>query len=163
MNLYREKGVNPASGCMPMLLTMPVLFAFYALLSQAIELRGASFGWWIKDLSQPDPFYVIPILVVADDVLAAEDDAVTGRSDAAEDDDVHADHVRLHLPDDGAGTVLYWFVSNLWAIGQQYFTNWLIGPPVVHAARPAGGATAQERRRRTHCRRREALITTCLR
>src|SRR4029434_3595485 len=63
MNLYGERGVNPASGCIPMLLMMPVLFAFYALLTQAIELRGASFGWWIKDLSQPDPFFVIPILV----------------------------------------------------------------------------------------------------
>ena len=41
MNLYREKGVNPASGCIPMLLTLPVLFAFYAMFSQAIELRGA--------------------------------------------------------------------------------------------------------------------------
>ena len=50
MNLYREKGVNPAAGCVPMLLTMPVLFAFYSLLSQAIELRGADFGLWIHDL-----------------------------------------------------------------------------------------------------------------
>ena len=47
MNLYREKGVNPASGCVPMLLTLPVLFAFYSLLSQAIELRGAPFFGWI--------------------------------------------------------------------------------------------------------------------
>src|SRR4030095_4518446 len=51
MNLYRERGVNPASGCVPMLLTMPVLFAFYAMLSVAIELRGAPFIGWIKDLS----------------------------------------------------------------------------------------------------------------
>ena len=43
MNLYRERGVNPASGCIPMLLTMPVLFAFYSLLSVAIEIRGAPF------------------------------------------------------------------------------------------------------------------------
>ena len=41
MALYKERGVNPASGCLPMLLTMPVLFAFYSLLSQAIEIRGA--------------------------------------------------------------------------------------------------------------------------
>ena len=45
MELYKAKGVNPASGCVPMLLTLPVLFAFYALLSQAIEMRGAPFGW----------------------------------------------------------------------------------------------------------------------
>ena len=51
MNLYRERGVNPASGCVPMLLTMPVLLAFYSLLSMSIELRGAPFVGWIHDLS----------------------------------------------------------------------------------------------------------------
>ena len=55
MALYRERGVNPASGCVPMLLTFPVLLAFYALLSTAIELRGAPFIGWIHDLSRPIP------------------------------------------------------------------------------------------------------------
>jgi YidC/Oxa1 family membrane protein insertase len=44
-----------------MLLTLPILFAFYSLLSQAIELRGAEFGLWIKDLSEHDPYYVTPV------------------------------------------------------------------------------------------------------
>ena len=55
MALYRERGVNPASGCVPMLLTLPVFLAFYALLTTAIELRGAPFIGWIHDLSLPDP------------------------------------------------------------------------------------------------------------
>ena len=55
MALYKEKGVNPASGCVPMLLTLPFIFAFYALLSTAIELRGAPFIFWIHDLSAHDP------------------------------------------------------------------------------------------------------------
>ena len=63
MGLYREHGVNPASGCLPMLLTMPVLFAFYSMLGQAIEVRGAAFGLWIRDLSRYDPYYVLPILM----------------------------------------------------------------------------------------------------
>ena len=63
MALYKERGVNPASGCVPMLLTMPVLFAFYALLSTAIELRGAPFFGWIHDLSAHDPYYVTPVLM----------------------------------------------------------------------------------------------------
>ncbi len=46
-----------------------------------------------------------------------------------------------------SGVVLYWFISNLWAIGQQYFTNWLIGPPAIAARAAAGGAPAEERRR----------------
>ena len=75
MNLYREKGVNPASGCVPMLLTMPILFAFYGLLSQAIELRGAEFGLWIQDLSEHDPYYVTPRAHGDHDVLAAADHA----------------------------------------------------------------------------------------
>ena len=56
MALYKERGVNPASGCVPMLLTMPFIFAFYALLSTAIELRGAPFFGWIHDLSAHDPY-----------------------------------------------------------------------------------------------------------
>ena len=61
MALYKERGVNPASGCVPMLLTLPVLFAFYAMLSVAIELRGAPFIGWIKDLSVHDPLFITPV------------------------------------------------------------------------------------------------------
>src|SRR5690606_489904 len=61
--LYRERGVNPAAGCVPMLLTFPVLFAFYALLSVAIELRGAPWFGWIHDLSAHDPLYITPLLM----------------------------------------------------------------------------------------------------
>ena len=63
MALYKQKGVNPASGCVPMLLTLPVLFAFYAMLSVAIELRGAPFMGWIHDLSLHDPLYITPVLM----------------------------------------------------------------------------------------------------
>jgi YidC/Oxa1 family membrane protein insertase len=137
MNLYREKGVNPASGCIPMVLMMPVLFAFYALLTQAIELRGASFGWWIKDLSQPDPFFIIPILVSLTMFWQQKMTPAAG--------DPTQRQMMMLMPivfgfiflTTAAGTALYWFVSNVWAIAQQYFTNWLIGPPVVHTARPA--------------------------
>src|SRR5690348_17478900 len=55
MELYKLRGVNPASGCVPMLLTFPFIFAFYALLSTAIELRGAPWFGWIHDLSAHDP------------------------------------------------------------------------------------------------------------
>jgi YidC/Oxa1 family membrane protein insertase len=55
--------VNPASGCVPMLLTFPVLIALNAVFSQAIELRGADFTLWIHDLSQHDPYYVTPLLM----------------------------------------------------------------------------------------------------
>src|SRR5262249_25514532 len=65
MALYRDRGVNPASGCVPMLLTMPVLFALYRPLTVAIERRGAPFIGWIHDLSASDPYCVLPVVMGA--------------------------------------------------------------------------------------------------
>jgi len=136
MNLYREKGVNPASGCVPMLLQFPVLLAFYSMLSQSIELRGARFGWWITDLSQPDPYFVIPVLMAV--TMFWQTKITPTTADPAQQ------RLMLIMPLlftvfflwAPSGLVIYWFVSNLWAIGQQYFTNWLIGPAPVAAMRP---------------------------
>jgi YidC/Oxa1 family membrane protein insertase len=137
MNLYREKGVNPASGCVPMLLQFPVLLAFYSMLSQSIELRGAEFGWWITDLSQPDPYYVVPVLMAI--TMFWQTKITPSTADPAQQ------RVMMIMPLmftvfflwAPSGLVIYWFVSNVWAIGQQYFTNWLIGPNPIPAARPA--------------------------
>lgn len=136
MNLYREKGVNPASGCVPMLLTMPILFAFYGLLSQAIELRGAEFGLWIRDLSEHDPYYVTPILMAI--TMFWQQRITPSTADPAQQKIMMMMPLMfgvmfLWVP---SGLVLYWFVGNLWAIGQQYFTNWMIGPPALSPARP---------------------------
>lgn len=136
MNLYREKGVNPASGCVPMLLTMPILFAFYGLLSQAIELRGAEFGLWIKDLSEHDPFYVTPVLMAI--TMFWQQRITPSTADPAQQKIMMMMPLMfgvmfLWVP---SGLVLYWFVGNLWAIGQQYFTNWMIGPPALATTRP---------------------------
>jgi YidC/Oxa1 family membrane protein insertase len=63
MAVYKESGVNPASGCFPLLLQMPILFAFYSLLSTAVELRKEPWLLWIQDLSVADPYYVLPIVM----------------------------------------------------------------------------------------------------
>jgi YidC/Oxa1 family membrane protein insertase len=136
MNLYREKGVNPASGCVPMLLTMPILFAFYSLLSQSIELRGAEFALWIKDLSEHDPYYVTPVMMAL--TMFWQQRITPSTADPAQQKIMMMMPLMfgvmfLWVP---SGLVLYWFVGNLWAIGQQYFTNWMIGPPVGSPARP---------------------------
>src|SRR3954464_3958057 len=60
--LYKEHGVNPLGGCWPMLLPMPVLFALFFVFQNTIELRGASF-LWLPDLSRPDPYYIIPVIM----------------------------------------------------------------------------------------------------
>ena len=133
MALYKSKGANPASGCVPMLLTLPVLFAFYSLLSQAIEIRGAPFALWITDLSLRDPWYITPLLMGG--TMFWQQRLQPGTGDPVQQ------KVLMFMPvmftamfmTAPSGLVIYWFVSNLWAIGQQYFTNWLIGP-----AQPAG-------------------------
>jgi YidC/Oxa1 family membrane protein insertase len=141
MNLYRERGVNPASGCVPMLLTMPVLFAFYSMLSVAIELRGAPFVGWIKDLSTYDPWFVTPVLMGATQFVQQRMTPATG--------DPMQQRMMMFMPLifmtmfiwAPSGLVLYWTVSNLWAIGQQVLTTRMIGP-----AQPRTAGAAAERR-----------------
>src|SRR5688572_2198310 len=136
MGLYKEKGVNPASGCVPMLLTLPILFAFYSLLSQSVELRGADFGWWIKDLSERDPLYITPVLMAV--TMFWQQKVTPSTADPAQQRimmmmPLMFGFMFLWAP---SGLVLYWFVGNLFAIGQQYFTNWWIGPPAVATVKP---------------------------
>jgi YidC/Oxa1 family membrane protein insertase len=157
MNLYRERGVNPASGCVPMLLTLPVLLAFYAMLSVAIELRGAPFVGWIRDLSVYDPWFVTPVLMGVTQFVQTKMMPASG--------DPQQQKIMLFMPLifmtmfiwAPSGLVLYWTVSNLWAIGQQVVTNRLIGatparsvrPPAERRVKTAGGGktdAAKERR-----------------
>jgi YidC/Oxa1 family membrane protein insertase len=141
--LYKARGVNPAMGCLPLLLTLPVLWAFYSLLSQSIELRGAPFAGWIGDLSSRDPYYVLPALMGI--TMFWQQKLTPTSADPAQQ------RVMMIMPvmftvmmiASASGVVLYWFVSQLWAIGQQYLTNWIVGPlpamakPAVPAARKA--------------------------
>jgi YidC/Oxa1 family membrane protein insertase len=136
MNLYRERGVNPASGCVPMLLTLPVLFAFYAMLGVAIELRGAPFVGWIHDLVAPDPYYVLPILMGI--TMFAQQRMTPTTADPSQQT------VMLLMPVVftfmslwwSSGLLLYWTVSNIWGIGQQMITNRIIGAPKTKVYRP---------------------------
>jgi YidC/Oxa1 family membrane protein insertase len=129
MALYKEKGVNPASGCVPMLLTMPFLFAFYAMLSQAIEIRGAEFFGWIVDLSRPDPLYITPILMGA--TMFWQQKITPTSADPVQQ------RVMMIMPlmftfmflSYPSGLVIYWTISNLWAIGQQSLTTNLLPQP----------------------------------
>lgn len=61
--LYKAKGVNPFSGCLPMLVQLPIFWALFTMLRNAYELRGAHFMFWITDLSAKDPYYILPILM----------------------------------------------------------------------------------------------------
>ena len=66
MKLYKEKGVNPLGGCLPALLPLPVFLALYPVIDRSIEMRQASFiPFWINDLSRPDPYFILPIIMGA--------------------------------------------------------------------------------------------------
>jgi YidC/Oxa1 family membrane protein insertase len=156
MALYKERGVNPATGCVPMLLTLPVLFAFYSMLSVAIELRGAPFVGQVRDLSAHDPWFIWPVLMGITMFIQQKMTPTTA--------DPIQQKVMLIMPlmmsvmllYSAAGLVIYWTVSNTWGILQQMVTNRLIGPTVVRTVRPpaerrvksvGGGRTDQAKER----------------
>jgi YidC/Oxa1 family membrane protein insertase len=123
MKLYQVEGINPMSGCFPILLQLPILWAFYSLLSQAIELRGAEWILWIHDLSSKDPYYLTPILMTITMVIQQKLTPTTV-------DPVQA-RVLMIMPfvfgfifkDFPSGLVLYWLVQNVLSIIQQILTN----------------------------------------
>jgi YidC/Oxa1 family membrane protein insertase len=136
MELYKSRGVNPASGCVPMVLTLPVLFAFYAMLSVAIELRGAPFIGWIHDLSARDPYFVWPALMGI--TMFVQQRMTPSTADPVQQ------KTMLIMPFmmtfmflwAASGLVIYWTVSNAWGIAQQAITNKLIGAPAQRTVRP---------------------------
>lgn len=137
MELYSKNGVNPVAGCLPMILTMPILFAFYRLLSMAIEIRGAPFTLWITDLSAHDPLYVTPVIMGAS-MLFQQRLTPTNTADPTQQKimmfmPVMFTFFFLWAP---SGLVIYWLTSNLFGIGQQLVTNRIIGPPTVRTVRP---------------------------
>jgi YidC/Oxa1 family membrane protein insertase len=147
MALYKERGVNPASGCVPMLMTMPFIFAFYALLSTAIELRGAPFFGWIHDLSAHDPYFVTPILMGLSQIWQQRLTPAAGVDPVQQKMmmlmPVFFTFLFLWYP---SGVALYWLVNNIWAIGQQYLTNYIIGPPDA-SGRPRSSAGERRMKR----------------
>jgi YidC/Oxa1 family membrane protein insertase len=136
MALYKQKGVNPVSGCFPMLLTLPILYAFYNLLSSSIELRGAPFIGWIHDLSTRDPYYITPVIMGA--TMFLQQQMMPSTADPVQRRiflilPIFFTFTFLWAP---SGLVLYWLLSNVLAIGQQYLTNRMIGAPVRPAPPP---------------------------
>lgn len=136
MNLYKEYGVNPAAGCLPLLLQMPILFALYQVFRSSIELRQANFVWWIKDLSIPDTVlnlpFTIPLvgisqisgIVIAMGVTMFVQQKMTP-ADPRNKAMVWLMPVMFTLMFNGlpAGLNLYYFVFNILSIGQQYLFN----------------------------------------
>jgi YidC/Oxa1 family membrane protein insertase len=144
MALYREKKVNPAAGCIPMLLTLPIMMAMWAVLQVSIELRGAPWFGWIHDLSAPDPFYVLPIMMAGTQFLQQRMTPMAGADPAQQKMMMFMPLVMgfifFSLP---AGALLYYVAGTVIGIGQQYLTTRIIGPPIVRTPRPAAERRAK--------------------
>ncbi len=123
MRLYKEHGVNPAGGCLPMLIQLPIFWGFFRLLGVAIEFRHSPFILWITDLSVKDPYYVIPILMGITQFISQKMTPTTG--------DATQQRMMLIMPvimtiffiSFPSGLVLYWLTNNVLQIGQQYIMN----------------------------------------
>lgn len=119
MALYREAGVNPAGGCLPILLQIPVFFAFFRLLSAAVELRNAPWLLWVKDLSAPDPLYLLPIAMGVTGILLqritpSAPDPMQRRM--MQFMPIMFAFFAITFP---SGLVLYWLTNNLLTMVQQ--------------------------------------------
>jgi YidC/Oxa1 family membrane protein insertase len=124
MDLYKKHGANPLGGCLPLLLQIPVFFAIYRVLLNAIELKGAPWILWIHDLSLMDQYYVLPLLMGAT-MFLQQKITPTNFTDPMQE------KIFKYLPlvftffflAFPAGLTLYWFINNLLSIGQQYLVN----------------------------------------
>jgi YidC/Oxa1 family membrane protein insertase len=122
MDLYKKEGFNPLAGCWPLLVQFPVFIALYWVLSQSVELRQADFWLWIKDLSAADPYYVLPLLF-GGTMWAQQKLSGQTMPDPMQQRIMNLMPIMMtaffaFFP---AGLVLYWFVSNLTGLAQQWY------------------------------------------
>jgi YidC/Oxa1 family membrane protein insertase len=120
MELYKTEKINPLGGCLPIVIQIPVFIALYWVLLGSVEMRQAPFIWWIKDLSRPDPIFVLPILMGISMIVQT-------RLNPVPPDPIQAKVMKImpiafsvfffFFP---AGLVLYWLVNNILSIGQQW-------------------------------------------
>ncbi len=119
MSLYKTENVNPASGCVPLLLQMPILFAFYQVLANSIELRQAPFTLWLQDLSTKDPYYVTPILMTITMWMQQQLTPQMGDPTQRKILAIMPFIFGFMFKDMPSGLVLYWLVQNVLTIAQQ--------------------------------------------
>ena len=139
MALYKQEGVNPMGGCLPMLVQLPILWALYKLFMVAIELRHAPFFGWILDLSAKDPYYITPILMTATMWLQQKLAPQVG--------DPQQQRMMRMLPfvfgfmflNFPSGLVLYWLTNNVLTIVQQEVTFRLLGERKGGGSKGKGG------------------------
>jgi YidC/Oxa1 family membrane protein insertase len=129
MRIYREEKVNPMGGCFPIMVQIPVFIALYWVLLSSVEMRNAPWVMWIHDLSSPDPYYILPIIMTLTTMLQTA-------LNPAPPDPIQAKMMWFmplifsvmffFFP---AGLVLYWITNNVLSIAQQWVINTRMGVP----------------------------------
>ena len=129
MKIYREEKVNPMGGCLPIALQIPVFIALYWVLLSTVEIRNAPWLGWIHDLSAPDPFFILPLVMTLTTLLQTA-------LNPAPPDPMQAKMMWImplafsvmffFFP---AGLVLYWITNNVLSIAQQWLINVRMGVP----------------------------------
>ncbi|MEN9396802.1 MAG: hypothetical protein RLZ81_1332 [Pseudomonadota bacterium] len=129
MRVYREEKVNPMGGCFPIMVQIPVFIALYWVLLSSVEMRNAPWAMWIHDLSSPDPYYILPVVMTATTLLQTA-------LNPAPPDPMQAKMMWFmplifsvmffFFP---AGLVLYWITNNVLSIAQQWIINTRMGVP----------------------------------
>jgi YidC/Oxa1 family membrane protein insertase len=127
MRIYREEKVNPLGGCLPILVQMPFFIALYWVLLSSVEMRQAPWVLWINDLAQPDPWFILPVLMTASSLFQVW-------LNPAPTDPMQAKlmwfmplafgFMFFFFP---AGLVLYWLTNNILSIAQQWYINKKLG------------------------------------
>ncbi|HOL63313.1 MAG: membrane protein insertase YidC [Elusimicrobiales bacterium] len=122
MQLYKKYGANPFSGCWPMLLQIPIFFALFTTLRNSWDLHGAGFALWIKDLSDKDPYYVLPILMgglmFLQNYMTPQPTQDQSQAMIMKWMPVIFTFLFLTFP---SGLVLYWIVNSIFSMGQNYY------------------------------------------
>jgi YidC/Oxa1 family membrane protein insertase len=130
MALWKREGINPTSGCLPMLLQMPIWVALFRMLNTAIELRHAPWVGWIRDLSAHDPYYILPIAMTVTMYMTMATTPSTSPDPAQQ-------RLMKLMPlmmgffflQFASGLVLYILTSNLVGMAQQWYLNRTMPPP----------------------------------
>ncbi len=127
MEMYRKEKINPLGGCLPVVIQIPVFISLYWVLLSSVEMRNAPWIGWIHDLSVPDPYYILPIIMAASMFVQT-------KLNPTPPDPVQA-KIMMYMPlvfsvmffFFPAGLVLYWVVNNLLSIAQQWQINQMFG------------------------------------
>jgi YidC/Oxa1 family membrane protein insertase len=123
MELYKTEKVNPAAGCLPILIQMPFFLAFYWVLLESVEMRQAPFAFWITDLSVRDPFFILPLIMGAAMFFQQKLNPQVGDPIQVKVMQIMPIMFTAFFAFFPSGLVLYWVTNTLLSIAQQWNIN----------------------------------------